>query len=98
MGDINAEVLPVLLGFRSPDFAEDVAMSEDAAGMANEQPEKRVFGSCQFYFVPTAGNDAGGKINDQIAALEYGDFFFRPGLALRGAHASEEFRRAERLG
>src|ERR1700682_5620893 len=42
MGNVNAKVLPVLLGLRSPDFAEDVAMSEDPAGMADEQAQERV--------------------------------------------------------
>jgi hypothetical protein len=28
MGDLNAKVLAVLLGFRTPDFAQDVAMGE----------------------------------------------------------------------
>src|SRR5262249_39245284 len=33
MRDINTQVLPMLLGLRPPDFAEDVAMRENASGM-----------------------------------------------------------------
>ncbi len=28
MGDVNPQVLPVFLGFRAPDFAQDVAMGK----------------------------------------------------------------------
>src|SRR5947207_2474603 len=36
VGDIDAEILPMLFRFRAPDFAKDVAMREDATGMPNE--------------------------------------------------------------
>ena len=31
-----------------------------------------------------------GKIDNQVTALEYGDFFGRPGFTLRGAHTATE--------
>src|SRR5437016_4238706 len=36
VGDINAEILPMLCRFRAPDFAKDVAMREYATRMPNE--------------------------------------------------------------
>src|SRR6266576_1306854 len=36
VGDINAKILSMFLGFRAPDFAKDVAMREDATRMPND--------------------------------------------------------------
>jgi hypothetical protein len=36
MGDVNAEVLPMLLGFWAPDFAQDVSMRKNTSGMFHE--------------------------------------------------------------
>ena len=36
VGDVNAEILPMLFRFRAPDFAKDVAMREYATRMPNE--------------------------------------------------------------
>src|SRR6266508_4107598 len=43
--NVNAQVLPVLFGFRAPDFAQDVAMRENPSGMLHEQTEQGVLGS-----------------------------------------------------
>jgi hypothetical protein len=40
MSDVNAKILPMFLGFRAPDFAQDVSVREDASGMSNEQAEQ----------------------------------------------------------
>ena len=48
----------------TPDFAQDLAMGEDAAGVPNEQSQKRVFGGGQFHFVTSAGDHARGKIDN----------------------------------
>src|SRR5438093_305120 len=37
VGDINAQILAVPFRFRSPDFAKDVTVREDATRMPNEQ-------------------------------------------------------------
>ena len=34
--DVNAKILSMFFRFRSPDLAEDMAMSQDAAGMFHE--------------------------------------------------------------
>ena len=70
MGDVDAEVLTVLLRFRAPNFPEDEAMGENAAGMANEQPKKRVLRRGELHLASAAGHHARGEIDDQIAVLE----------------------------
>ena len=85
MRDVNAKILSMLLGFWAPDFAKDVAMGEDASRMTHEQAEQRVLGRGQLHFMSGACHDARGKIDNQVAALENGNLFFRPRLALRGA-------------
>jgi ORF6N domain len=48
VGDINAGILAVLFRFRSPDFAKDVAMREDATRMPDEQSKQSILRGREF--------------------------------------------------
>jgi len=48
VSDINAEILAMLLRFRAPDFAKDVAMCENATRMPDEQSMKSILGDREF--------------------------------------------------
>ena len=48
MGDINAEILTMLFRFRSPDFAKDVAMCENATRMPDEQSKQSILRGHEF--------------------------------------------------
>ena len=50
MRDVDAQILTVFLGLRSPDFAQDVTMRQHAASMAHEQTQKRILRRGQFHF------------------------------------------------
>src|ERR1700756_2384750 len=88
----------MLLGFRAPDFPQDVPMRENAPWIFHEQAEQSVLGGRQFDFTACSRDHMRRKIDDQIAILKYRDFLGRPCFALRSAKAREEFRSAKWLG
>src|SRR4029079_16402381 len=98
MRDVNAQVLAMLLGLRAPDFAQDVAMREYTSWMFHESAAQSVLGGGQFDFTACARDHMRGKIDDQVAILEYRHFLGRPRLTLRGAQSCEQFRSTKWLG
>ena len=88
----------MFLGFRTPDFAQDVAMRQDAAGMSNEQAQKRVFGRGSFISCPARVTTRAVRSTTRSPFLKTEISSVGPGFALRGTQAREQFRRAEWLG
>ena len=88
----------MFLGFRSPNFAEDLAVREDAAGMTDEEREQRPLGGGEFYVRAVARDRSRDEIDDKSFVRKDGAFFARLGAALRGAEAGQELGGAEWLG
>src|SRR5215472_3123535 len=98
MRDVNAQILAMFFGFWPPNLTKNVAMSEYASRMPDEQSKQRIFGGGQLDFPVCSRDDVRRKIDNQIAVFEYRDFFGWTRFALRSTQPREQFRRAERLG
>ena len=98
MGDIDAEVVGLLAVGRPPDFLEDLAVGDDFAGVAGEEPEEGVLGGGHFDFASLDSDDAGGEVHLKGAGVENCVVGFRLGMAADDAEACEEFGGAEGLG
>lgn len=70
--DVNAQVLTVFLRFRAPDFAQYLAMRNDSAGVAHEEPQQRVLGGRQLYFLAVARDAAAREIDLKTVVRKYG--------------------------
>src|SRR5688572_22700667 len=97
MGDVNAKILRLALGFIAPDRSQQLPMGYDFAGILHEDAQERVFrwreldlGALEFYLARREINAERTGVKDRLAG-------FGQGTSLGRAHARQQFGRVERL-
>lgn len=88
---MDAEVVRELLGVRSPEFPQDLAVGDDAPRVADEDPEQAVLLDGQVHLRAAAANATVGEVDLDISETYDGGFAWCEAAAEEDADAGEEF-------
>jgi hypothetical protein len=68
--DVNAKVLPLIFGFRSPDLPKDVRVSKHTACVQREQAQQGVFGAGEINRHAIDADGARIEIDDEFSGFK----------------------------
>ena len=98
VGDVDAEILRLALRFFAPDDAEKLAMSDDLAGILDEDAQEGIFGRSELDLDPVEFHLANGEIDTERSGLKDGFTRFGEGTTLGDANACKQFGGVEWFG